>query len=278
MSASAQERTPARTGRGGVWVYGVVPAHAALEELERRADRLPEVWVVDAGELAAIAGPAPADDEQGTRDQALAHARVLEAAVVDAPVVPFRFGVVVDDAHDVGEDLLLAHHDELAPLLARVEGRVQMTIKATYDEDRLLREIVDAEPEIARLRDAVRGRDDAASHAARVRLGELVNAAVEQARQRDGAAILRRLQPVAVAAVAGPLEREAMVCNLPLLVERRAQRDFEAAVEALADEHAGRIRFRLLGPMPAYDFIDVADPGWEPDARRPAAPRRRRAA
>lgn len=274
MTASAQEQAAARTGRSGVWVYGVVPAHAALRELDRRADRLPEVWVVDAGELAAIAGPAPADDEQATRDQALAHARVLEAAVVDAPVVPFRFGIVVDDARDVGEDLLLAHHDELAPLLERVEGRIQMTVKAAYDEDRLLREIVDGEPEVARLREQVRGRDEAESHAARVRLGELVNAAVEQARQRDGAAILQRLQPVAVAAVAGPLEREEMVCNLPLLVERRAERDFERAVEALADEHAGRIRFRLLGPMPAYDFIDVEDPGWGPEAaqRRRGAP------
>jgi len=261
MSAQSQERAGETTSRG-VWVYGVVPANTALKELERRADRLPEVWVVDAGDLGAIAGPAPEDDEKATRDQALAHARVLEAAVVDAPVVPFRFGIVVGDAHDVGEDLLLAHHDELAPLLRRVEGRVQMTLKAYYDEEQFLRELVDTEPEIDRLREQVRASgSEAESRDERVRLGELVSTAIEQARERDTAAFLERLHPFAVAASSGPIERDYMVCNVPLLVERSRQGEFEEAAEQLAEEHVGRIRFRLLGPMPAYDFIDVVDPG-----------------
>jgi len=256
MSAGQRER------QGAVWVYGVVPAGAALQELERRGERLPEVWLVDAGELAAIAGPAPADDERGTRDQALAHARVLEAAVVDAPVVPFRFGIVVAAGQEVGEDLLLAHHDELAALLRRVERRVQMTLKAYYDEERLLREIVEREPEVARLREQLRERPEQESRDDRVRLGELVEAAVEQARQRDAAALLEAVRPVTVAGATDPLEREYMVLNAPLLVERERLREFEQAVERLADEHAGRIRFRLLGPMPAYSFVDVEDPRW----------------
>src|SRR5947208_1774305 len=89
------------------WVYGVVPGAASLEELERRADRLPPVWLLEMGELAAIVGDVPEDDAQGVRDQALAHARVLEAAVIDAPVIPVRFGtVVVGGDEAVGNELL----------------------------------------------------------------------------------------------------------------------------------------------------------------------------
>ncbi|MBS1869301.1 MAG: GvpL/GvpF family gas vesicle protein [Actinobacteria bacterium] len=214
MSAEQQDRRR-QEQEGNVWVYGVVPAHAAMRELERRGDRLPEVWVVEAGDLGAIAGPAPAQDEQGTRDQALAHARVLEAAVVDAPVVPFRFGIMVPETEDVGDELLLPQHDELAQLLARVEGRIQMTLKAYYDEDTLLREIVEREPEIARLREELRDMPEDESHAAQVRLGELVSAAVDQARERDAAELLEQLQPVAVSAATDPLEREYMVLNAP---------------------------------------------------------------
>ncbi|MBB4662237.1 GvpL/GvpF family gas vesicle protein [Conexibacter arvalis] len=264
MSAQRQRERESggEQGRRGVWVYGVAPAGAALRELERRRDRLPEVWVVDAGDLGAIAGPAPSDDERGTRDQALAHAHVLEAAILDAPVVPFRFGIVVGDAQDVGEDLLLAHHDELAALLRRVESRLQMTLKAYYDEDALLREIVEAEPEVARLREQLRDAPEEETREQRVRLGELVGAAVDQARERDAAALLDALRPVAVAAAPDPIEREYMVCNVPLLVERDRREEFEQAVEQLAGDHAGRIRFRLLGPMPAYSFIDVEEPRW----------------
>lgn len=245
-----------------VWVYGVVPGHAALRELERRAARLPEVWVVDVGDLGAIAGPAPRDDERGTRDQALAHARVLEATIVDAPVVPFRFGVMVPSAQDVGEDLLLAHHDELAPLLERVGQRVQMTVKATYEEEPLLRAITEAEPQIRRLRDQVRDLPEAESRDARVQLGELVSAAIEQARARDTAALVECLREVTVAGASDPIERELMVCNLPLLVERDRQRELERAVARFAEAHADRMRLRLLGPMPAYSFIYVEDPRW----------------
>src|SRR4051794_14577221 len=139
----------------GIWVYGIVPAGASLETLDSRAgNELPEVSLVEAGDLAAIVSDRPADDPKATRDQALAHARVLEAAVHDASVVPFRFGIICSDDEEVGNDLLQARHDEFAQLLETVEGRVQMVLKVTYEEEALLREILEAEPEIAQLREA----------------------------------------------------------------------------------------------------------------------------
>jgi hypothetical protein len=244
-----------------VWVYGVVPAGASLEELERR-EGLPDVWVVEAGDVAAIVGDAPQDDEKATRNQALAHARVLEAAVVDAPVVPFRFGIMVPGDQQVGTDLLDAHHDDLAEHLKTVDDHVQMTLKVYYHEDEVLREIVEREPEVAKLREAMREGSEEATRDVRARLGELVSNAVEQRRQRDSADILERLKPVAQSAVVEGLEREFMVLNVPFLVARDRQEEFEDAVEEVAQERQERMRFRLLGPMPVYNFIDVEEPAW----------------
>jgi hypothetical protein len=250
------------TEKENVWVYGVVPSDAALRELERGSDGLPEVWIVEAGDLAAIVGEAPANDEKATRNQALAHAHVLEAAILDAPVVPFRFGIIVSSDHDVGTDLLDAQHDDLARLLNRVEGRLQMTLKVYYDEETVLREIVDDEPDIATLREEMREGSEEATRDVRVRLGELVSDAVDERRKRDAAEILERLKPVSVAAATDPLEKEFMVLNAPFLIERERQREFEDAGEEAAGERRDRMRFRLLGPMPAYNFIDVEEPAW----------------
>jgi hypothetical protein len=244
-----------------VWVYGVVSAGAALKELEGRED-LPEVWLVEAGDVAAIVGDVPEDDEKATRNQALAHARVLEAAVVDAPVVPFRFGIIVPDDQKVGSDLLDAHHDDLAQHLKNVGDRVQMTLKVYYHEEQVLREIVDREPEVGRLRDAMRDRPEEASRDVRAQLGELVSNAVEQRRQRDADDILERLKPVSESAVVEGLEAEFMVLNVPFLVARDRQQEFEDAVEEVAQERQERMRFRLTGPMPPYNFIDVEEPAW----------------
>ena len=244
-----------------VWVYGVVPAGAALKELERR-EGLPDVWVVEAGDLAAIVGDAPQDDEKATRNQALAHARVLEAAVVDTPVVPFRFGIIVPGDQEVGTDLLDAHHDDLAQHLKNVDDRVQMTLKVYYHEEPILREIVENEPEVARLREAMSEGPGEATRDVRAQLGELVSNAVEQRRERDSADIVERLKPVSQAAVVEALEREFMVFNMPFVVDRDRQEEFEDTVEEVAQERQDRMRFRLLGPMPVYNFIDVEEPAW----------------
>jgi hypothetical protein len=244
-----------------VWVYGVVPAGAALEELERR-EGLPDVWVVEAGDIAAIVGNAPEGDGKATRNQALAHTRVLEAAVVDAPVVPFRFGIMVPGDQEVGTDLLDANHDDLAQHLKNVDDQVQMTLKVYYHEEPVLREIIDNEPEVARLREAMNEGPEEATRDVRAQLGELVTNAVEQRRQRDSADILERLKPVSQAAVVEGLESEFMALNVPFLVERDRQEEFEDAVEEVAQERQERMRFRLLGPMPVYNFIDVEEPAW----------------
>ena len=106
---------------GRVWVYGVVPADADLEEVESRDD-LPDVWLVESGELAAIVGDAPEDDPKETRNRALAHAHVLGAAVRDAPVVPMRFGIMCPSDDDVASGILDDRHDQLSELSGSSRG------------------------------------------------------------------------------------------------------------------------------------------------------------
>jgi hypothetical protein len=245
-----------------MWIYGVVPADASLDELERR-DGLPEVWIVESGDLGAIVGNAPEENARATRDQALAHARVLEAAVVEAPVVPFRFGTEVEgDDEAVGAELLDPYHDELAQRLETFKDVVQMTVKASYDEQAVLRDIIRREPELAALQEQTRNGPEAAMQAAEAQFGELLFKAVELLREQDSAEIVESLKPVFVAATAEEIESDFMVLNVPFLVNRGQIEKFEEAVEQMADDHAELIHFELLGPMPAYNFMDVEQPAW----------------
>ena len=244
------------------WVYGIVPAGRRLEELDRRRERLPaDVRVLVVGDLGVIVGDPPGPDAKATRDRAVAHARVLEAAVVDVPVVPARFGTVL--ASDGVHALIEGRHDELAQLLASVSGQVQFTLKVNYHEDAVLREIVTSRPEIACLREQTRAFDEFATRDLRVRLGELVSSALDQTRQRDAGAIGLRLNPCCVAFTFEPLEREFMVLKAPFLVERAKMQVFEKTVAGVAAEHAERMHFVLLGPMPAYSFVSGGSAAWE---------------
>ena len=67
-----------------------------------------------------------------------------------------RFGTVSDTEEDVVAELLERRQVELARLLRELDGQVELNVRATYDEERLLAEIVQANPRIARLRAATR--------------------------------------------------------------------------------------------------------------------------
>ncbi len=251
QSESGTEGAP--EGRGS-YVYGIVRPGASVEVSGEEG--VPDVRVIEEGDVAALVSDSP---EKASREAVLSHGRVLEAALETSPVVPLRFGFVVTDDDAVRSEILEAHHDELTDLLTRFEGRVQLTLKVYYHEDAIVADILAGEPELARLRDEIRGQPEDATYKQRVRLGELLNKAIEQRRVRDGTEILDALRPHAEAiALEGP-EDDLMVAHTVFLVKRDQRGEFDAAIEQIAGERAELMRFRLLGPMPAYNFIDFQE-------------------
>src|SRR5918994_476842 len=127
-------------------------------------------------------------------------------------------------------------------------------VPGRYEQDAVLREVLEGDVEIRALREKVRELPEDASYYDRVRLGELIVGALEQRRGGEGAGIIERLEPFARATVANQLGAPEDVVNAAFLVERERQEEFENAVEGVGEELAGRVRLRLLGPVAPYDF------------------------
>jgi hypothetical protein len=176
--------------------------------------------------------------------------------------VPLQFGMVMTDDDAVRNEILDGHHDELADLLDRLEGRVQMTLKVYYHEDVVVAEILSSDPKLAELRASIQGSSEDQTRNQRIKLGEAINAAMDQRRQRDGQEILDRLRPLADAVALEPPEDELMVAHVAFLLQRDRLEEFDATVEEIAQPQVELMRFRLLGPMPAYNFIDLKEPAW----------------
>ena len=117
-------------------------------------------------------------------------------------------------------------------------------------------------PAIASLRERVQSLPEAASHFERIRLGELVAAEVEQARERDAAWLLGELEPIAVATSREAASGLEAAVNAAFLVERDRTAEFGRAVDAAAEQLAGRIELRLLGPLPPYSFAGEGARAW----------------
>lgn len=234
-----------------VYVYGVTRS-GTLEAApaEGVADAPPES--IERDGLAALVSRLPTGQARVRKRDLSRHLRALEEAFAQTTVVPCPFGTVLPDEETVASHLLGARRTELLELLDRLDGRVQMNLKAVYEEEEVLREIVAAEPEIARLRGRTSGGGDAAYYDS-IRLGELVSAALERSRARDAELVLGRLLPEAEDAVTEQVT-DFQVLKASFLVTRDRLDRFDEKLENLAAGEAPRIRFESIGPLPPTAF------------------------
>lgn len=238
----------------GVYVYGVV-----------RADKLPAVSADGVGGsavellerdgLAAIVSRLP-DDFRVKRRDLNRHLQVLEDAFGETTVVPCAFGTVLASEADVETTLLSERRLELQSALTLLEGAVQLNVKAAYEPDELLRELVASNSDVARLREESIRLGDAGYHQ-RVRLGELVAALLDERRGEDARRILAALSEAAAdVAVDAPGEYDALKASF--LVKRKRLDRFDARLEEVARSLQPVVRTEVIGPLPPTAFAGAA--------------------
>lgn len=236
------------------YVYGLVSADTELPPNLDGLGPSGRVSTIAHERIAAIVSDVPTDRPLGTRDDLIAHERVLDTIAERSAVLPMRFPAVVEE-EGVVQELLAPHQERFVEALARVDGLVQFTLKGRYEQDAVLREIAQADEEIMALRERVRDLPEDASYYDRIRLGELVVNAMKQRREADGRRVLERLQPFATDISTRPVAQPDDVLNAAFLVARDQVKQFDDAVEEVGRDLAGRVRFRLVGPLAPYDFV-----------------------
>jgi hypothetical protein len=242
-----------------LYVYGVVEAGTAGGLRARGIGGAPVRDVVHE-DLAALVSEVEIP-VRAKRRELLSHTEVLNEAVAAGTVLPLSFGTTFPDADTLVAELLQPRREELKRLLAQLEGRVELTVKAFYRPDVVLGEVVRSNPRIARLREATRGRPEAATHAARLELGTAVAAELEARSRSDAAAILDELRPLAANVRVDETPIEHQVVRASLLVERRNVPHVDAVMDGLARRHAGRIDFKYVGPLAPHSFVSLSPTG-----------------
>ncbi len=239
-----------------VYVYAVVPAGSA-PQVEATGIDGALVGHVRCEAVAALTSSVGGPRVRPARANLLAHQSVVSCAYAAGPVLPVRFGTVMPESA-VDADLLEADHDRLAAMLADFAGKDEFRIRCRYLTDVPLREIVETNRSVQRLRQRVRAGGPAAGRSTQVRLGELVFAEMEKVKERDAAAVFQRLAPHLLAWE--PLEDRSddTALHAAVLVERGEIAKMEAALEQISREQVQRIQLDLIGPLPPWDFSHVS--------------------
>ena len=265
MSAEA---LPLEDGPGW-YLYGVVSTGEApaLEQL-LGVDPRYAVGVVTEGGLAGVTSRVSLQefdenalserlgDAAWLEEKIRAHEQVLEGVLALASVVPCRFCTVYRSE----EELLrfLAERGELlAQALERVDGRVELGVKAFVDADRY----AESEPSLRELRESVAAAQGGRAYLEARQLERLVDEELASFGGEIAANLHGRLLEAADDGVQLSLQRpevsgreEEMLFNGAYLVEDRAR--FERELASLAGEHAeSGVELELTGPWPPYNFV-----------------------
>lgn len=241
------------------YVYGIVESGADAPAGQGMAGA-PVRVVSDDGTAALVSDLSQRKLELG-RDEVLTHARVLGEALERGTVLPMRFGIVLDGDEEVKARLLEPHAAALREQLARFGGKVEINIRATYDEQAVMREVLAENPEIARLRDAIQGKPDDATYYERIELGERVAAAVERKRDLDAQHIIEALSVVTEGVEVSAPGHERVALSASFLVARDRLKQFDEVLDAFAEGQGGRLRFKYTGPLPPHSFVEFAGAG-----------------
>jgi Gas vesicle synthesis protein GvpL/GvpF len=232
-----------------LYVYGIVGDDDLPDRLAGRGLRL-----VGTDGLAALVKEVPAEVTRATRRALLDHAEIVEDAFEWTTILPMRFGVVVPDEDAVSVQLLEPSRDLLEDLLRQHASTAELTLKASYDEEAVLAELVAASPRLAQLRELYNRHP---SMDRGMELGEETAAQLTARRDRDADRIVRTVEPLTLAMRVGEVGLEGGVVSLALLVERGRAGEVEEWVKSISRDLSPPIHFRLVGPLPPYSFVDV---------------------
>ncbi|MEV6052906.1 GvpL/GvpF family gas vesicle protein [Streptomyces sp. NPDC052107] len=235
------------------YVYGITArSHPALPEgMTGVGESARPVRVLTAGDLVAVVSDAPEGLRPKRRDL-LAHQNVLAEVGAAGCVLPMRFGIIADSDDDVTQ-VLTERAEHYRERLRELDGKVEYNIKATHVEEAVLHLVMAENADVRALAEANR-RSGGGGYDDKIRLGEMVAAAVKAKEAEDAGEVQGLLTPFSAAVSVGP-ESTGWLVNVSFLVARDSAERFIAAVEQVRKSHP-HLELRANGPLPPYSFVE----------------------
>jgi len=240
------------------YVYGLIRAedHHPVSA-PAVGDPSQPVTIISSGCIAALVSPIDQAEIMPTRRQMLAHTKVLEIAMADRPVLPMRFGIIVPNP-DTLLQVIGPRSQELRGLLGQIDGRIEVALKASWNEQFMWREVAAEHPHLAVSGRALMGRGEQQTYYDRIELGRAISAALDEKREAARRLLLQIVSPFAVQVKELAPVNDAMFAHLAMLVEKTSEPALYQTVVALERSQSSGLTFRYVAPIPPYNFVTVA--------------------
>ncbi len=252
------DRKPARGE--GYYIYGIIGTSQQQEfgplGIGERGDL---VYTVHYQDLAAIVSSSPIIKYAVTRANSIAHIKVLEQAMQTYTVLPVRFCTIAESKENIIEKVLHARYQEFVDLLAEMEGKIELGVRARWtDLNAIFPEIVAENQEIKAIKEALLSeKNEQKKYAGKIKLGQLVQKALEEKKKREAQELLDTLKPLSLAYKENQMYGDMNLVNAAFLITREQEQAFDLKMQELEKEYGTRKELKYIGPVVPYNFVEV---------------------
>ena len=251
-AAAAKEPSPTE----GKYVYCIIRNDRSKEFGEIGIGSAARVYTVNFNDLAAVVSDTPIVIYDPTREHVLAHEFVNETVMREFTLIPMSFGTVFRSERDVLQ-LLKSTYQAFTDVLDKMQDKIEFGLKILWDRDKVVAAIERENDEIRRLKDEITRNAASSTYFARMQLGRLVEAAMEEASNRYVTDIHEQLKDVSVASRSNKVIGDRMILNAAFLVDRKDEKPFDEKVKAISLQYEDLLTFKYTGPWPPYNFVNI---------------------
>ncbi|HYS69202.1 MAG TPA: GvpL/GvpF family gas vesicle protein [Gemmatimonadaceae bacterium] len=240
----------------GKYVYCIIRNDRSKEFGEIGIGSAARVYTVNFNDLAAVVSDTPIVIYDPTRENVLAHEFVNETVMREFTLIPMSFGTVFRSEKDVLQ-LLKSTYQAFTDVLDKMQDKIEFGLKILWDRDKVVAAIERENDEIRRLKDEITRNAASSTYFARMQLGRLVEAAMEEASNRYVTDIHEQLKDVSVASRSNKVIGDRMILNAAFLVDRKDEKPFDEKVKAISLQYEDLLTFKYTGPWPPYNFVNI---------------------
>jgi len=235
--------------------------YAALRAEDVRAVDLPAVANVEARPSCLVRGPialmTSPIGERGilpSRRNMVAHTKILEELTRDLPILPFRFGMIVQDM-DAAQALLAARAEKMRAALDELADKIEVGLRLTFREDKIFQRLGADHPELRQRSESLARRSGAEAHNGKLALGRDVSDRLANHRAALAAELSRRLGAFAERRVEHQVREDMAVYHAALLVRRAREPELFAEIGKIEAEIGDHVAMTYVSPAPPYNFV-----------------------
>jgi hypothetical protein len=215
-----------------------------------------ELYAVCFNDIAAVVSNSPITQYSVSRENMLAHERAIEEVMKRCTVLPVRFCTIAEDDENV-KKILKKEYDKFKDLLDKMKDKKELGLKAIFKEEVIYKEILEKYEDIKMLKEAIATKSPELTYYQRMEIGRMVEAALEKEKEIYREDILETLSPLALEVKTNNTYGERMIINAAFLVREDREAAFDQKVNGLEEKYGKKIRFKYVGTLPPFNFINL---------------------